>query len=413
VRLPRLAAIFIFTAAQGRAWAGPFWTQTGSMGEARSGNAAVLLPSGKVLVAGGAHFQPGNPSDEGYTSIPTATAELYDPVAGTWSYTGTMSEPRWGPTATLLLSGKVLVTDGSGDATAELYDPTTGVWSPTGSMSEARLGHSTTLLPSGKVLVAGGMSDQQPALSSAELYDPAMGEWSPTGSMLNPRAGGDAATLLPSGEVLVSGGFTGNNSTVAFAAAELYDPSTGTWRATGFMTTPRVVGEGFVLPTGKVLVVGGAIFASDSNTYFTSAELYDPVSETWTATASMNHARDGAFAVLLATGDVLFAGGGNYQQDSNSESGQTFVFVPTAELYSSALEAWRDTADMAMGLSGSASLLQSGKVLVAGGTGTNQPALSSAELYDPLATGGCTTTAGSAFPILALVLLPLRRRRHR
>jgi hypothetical protein len=113
---------------------------------------ATLLRDGTVLVAGGGG----------------ATAELYDPVSGSWAAIGNMD----GGTATLLRDGTVLVAGGGG-ATAELYDPVSGLWAATGSMIEARYDHTATLLPDGTVLVAGGCCGSAgQVLASAELYDP-------------------------------------------------------------------------------------------------------------------------------------------------------------------------------------------------------------------------------------------------
>jgi hypothetical protein len=92
----------------------------------------------------------------------TATAELYDPLTGTWSPTGSMTTPRSRHTTILLLDGKVLIAGGRNNnlatATAELFDPSTGIWSPTGMMNIPRDFHSATLLADGRVLVTGGIS---------------------------------------------------------------------------------------------------------------------------------------------------------------------------------------------------------------------------------------------------------------
>jgi hypothetical protein len=87
--------------------------------EARYGHTATLLLDGTVLVAGG--YRGGGTFD------PLASADLYDPIRGTWSAAAGMIEPRSGHTATLLLNGQVLVVGGgSGLGSAELYDPSGG-----------------------------------------------------------------------------------------------------------------------------------------------------------------------------------------------------------------------------------------------------------------------------------------------
>ena len=132
----------------------PSWVTTGNLATARSHHTATLLPSGKVLVAGGFNESCSE------TCGALSSAELYDPATGLWSPTGSLATARWLHTATLLPSGKVLVAGGyntsiGGLSSAELYDPASGTWSATGSLWAARDSHTATLLPSGKVLVAG------------------------------------------------------------------------------------------------------------------------------------------------------------------------------------------------------------------------------------------------------------------
>jgi hypothetical protein len=168
------------TTGSDNALASWIWRRAASLNTVRFIHTATLLQNGMVLVAGGFN-----------STGSSASAELYDPARGTWTATGSLNTARYYHTATLLQNGMVLVaggSDGTGSsASAELYDPTTGVWTATGNLNVGRNVHSATLLQNGMVLVAGGVhvAEGHPKriLASAELYDPASGTWTATGNL--------------------------------------------------------------------------------------------------------------------------------------------------------------------------------------------------------------------------------------
>ncbi|GAB2491100.1 hypothetical protein GCM10027082_47750 [Comamonas humi] len=305
------------------------------MAEGRVAHTATLLQSGKVLVTGGL-TSGGAP----------AGTELYDPQTDTWSAATNPGHPRLFHTATLLPSGQVLVAGGfdtsrTPEQQAELYDPATNSWSSAGTMAAGHANHTATLLPSGKVLVAGG-SDATNWLDTAEVYDPGTNSWSAVARMAARRAS-HTATLLATGQVLVAGGSNG----AGLASAELYDPIGNTWTAAASMGAVRAGHTATLLPSGEVLVAGGAQ---------ASAERYSPAAGAWTSVGSMSAARTAHTAILLPTGQVLVAGG----QDDSTPS----VTLDSADLFDPAAGAWSAAGDMGnAGNVTQASLLPTGKVL--------------------------------------------------
>lgn len=339
------------------------FTATGMMTSPRSMPTANLLLDGRVLVAGGI----------GSSAIAVASADLYDPISRTFSATGSMSFPRDAAASARLLDGRIFVAGGEDNtataiAAVELYNPATGTWTLTSSMSTPRVNPTATLLDNGKVLVVGGYSidDNSFPLASAEIYDPATGIFSATGSLSTARRN-HTATLLNNGKVLVAGGYNGGDSSNNLDAPEIYDPATGIFSVTGSMGTPRRYPTANLLLDGKVLVVGG--YGAD-NVVLASASLYNTQTSTFSYTGAMNTPTGRQTATLLIDGKVLIAGGYNGVNALSSAE----LYDPVAGKFfvtgSMTVPRWRH----------SEARLLNGDVLIVGGK-DDVAALASAETY--------------------------------
>jgi hypothetical protein len=371
------------------------WSETGALPPGLSLAADGTL-SGTPAVTGSFPINVMVSDSVGLTSSPqNFTVAVADHG---FKLTGSMAASRVAHSATLLQDGKVLIVGGISNPsfggpplypysyneplTAEQYDPVTRTFSPAGYDGGARYCHTATLLSDGRVLIAGGFGDTNPdnpaALATAEIFDPASGTFTATGNMTIAR-GCHTATLLANGKVLIAGGAIYVYDRGPVNSAELFDPETGAFSSTGPMGTARATHTATLLQDGRVLVTGG----SDGANSFATAELYDPSTGQFSSAGDMATARAWQTATLLNTGEVLIAGGMDVTNGSSIASAE--IFDPTSGAFST-------TGSMANARSRhTATLLNDGTVLVVGGT----PAFVSAELFD-LTTGTFSDTGSLA-----------------
>ncbi|MEU0094822.1 kelch repeat-containing protein [Kribbella sp. NPDC006257] len=345
-----------------------------------SQQAATVLADGRVLIVGGANTA--------WTTV--AAAAVFNPDTLTWSAAESLAEGRRLHTLTLLtdriddLNGAVLAIGGIPGAysypppatgSVEVFEE--GKWRSTASLADPRFAHTATLLTDGTVLVAGGESPLPSkttrSLRSVERYDPASETWARVAPMTDRRSN-HQAVLLADGRVLVAGGFIGTSDSewASLAFCEIYDPVTDSWTATGSMQSPRLAHQLTLLADGTVLTTGGSAYGVVNGPVFdghslASTERFDPATGLWQDAEPMPAGRSRHLAIGLDDGRVLVLGG--------TDEASVLCGFGNAVLFDPDTRTWMGTPGMMAGrYEGTAVLRPDGRVLVAGGVGQAIPA---------------------------------------
>jgi hypothetical protein len=300
------------------------------------------------------------------TPIPASPAPLFNPLVNV-SQGITLPTPRARHTATLLLDGRILLVGGSVSeneqtARVEIFDPATGITIQAASLNTPRHDHTATLLLDGRVLITSGYNQYQQWLDDSEVYDPTRNEWTVI-PMLVTHGVGHTATMMEDGRVLVVGGADANGS--GTDRVEIFDPSTNSWWGAMPLESDRASHTAQLLDDGRVLVIGGGSTSgipSDGD-----AIIYDPRTNMWASTRPMVKPRIFSESVRLLDGRVLVAGGINLED--TVPGGYPLKTSSSAEIYNPDTNTWRATGDLFQGRFGHVLiLLPDGKVLVSGGS---------------------------------------------
>jgi hypothetical protein len=296
----------------------------------RLGETATLLRDGTVLIVG------GGAADRAAASSGGSQAEIFDPATGTVTQVGPTLEPHTNGSATLLADGRVLIAGApsspQSSVAAEIYDPATQRFSRTGSTSKAWPFNQAVLLNDGRVLIAGRgivasvfvgdkiwwtmpTSDQLISAldGSAEVFDPATDRFDATGPMVIIQQNA-TATALGDGRVLLIGGSEWDPVRQVASitdAVQIYDPSTETFTLAGRLPTPRMLHTAVLLDDGDVLVMGGTTVSTAGAATpipLSEALLWEHETGEFVPAGSMTHRRAFFLATRLQDGSVLAIG---------------------------------------------------------------------------------------------------------
>jgi hypothetical protein len=325
------------------------------------------------------------------------TTSIYDPRTDSCQPGPQMTTPRSLHGATQLLDGRWLITGGVNATNdpqdlCEIYDPATDTFTASAPMITPRMGHTATLLGNGKVLVTGGLqamtvtptalSAVRDATNTTELYDPATGTWAPGPNLRTPRAA-HAAIVRPDGKVLLLGGISWDNVIIigwlpaVRSTCDLYDPVANTIAAGPSMATARSMVDPVDLGNNRWLLAGGisSLTLANLGTPTAAAEIYDAVSNTWTAVQPLATARGNHKAWGLGNGRFLLAGGAN---------GTILGPVPlqSTEVFDTATNAFTAGPAMTTSRAGAAMFpTPQGQIQLFGGASTNGSISNTTEWY--------------------------------
>ena len=380
------------------------WRFTDSLSYARYLHTATKLADGRVLIVGGT-ITDGSSVDSVNNYHPPC--EIYDPQTGTWSEAGYLIGPRRGHTATLLQDGRVLIAGGTGVGPAshppstnrnticEIYDPATNSWDRTGALNQIRIYAVAVTMNDGRVLIVGGNATVN---WREEIYDPATGTWKWTpsigvGSVHHPPI------LLNDGRVLVSSTDSrpvqidekGGYRTHWYNSLRIFDPETETWSDPGW-NGPVLQQYGVApLKDGRLLIAGGYHWFQPlpyGGPFSRVTILFDPVTNEWAETDSLPegicrgpydttiHLRSRlgysptTRLVTLKNGNVLALGGSDSSYRYAMPPTDVGLYYVNTQIYNRYTNQWRSAGLLnEERIGGTLTLLDDGRVLVAGGIG--------------------------------------------
>jgi Galactose oxidase, central domain len=346
--------------------AADYFRQAGSLPKWRISPHAALLRNGSVIVA--CSVNPGG-------GVVGGDAEIYNAFTNVWSAAAQIQGSQFGWVSAIALNdGRVLLQALSSLATADFYDPTTGSLAAASARHYAALAYNGVLLGDGSILVLGPIAKD---VSKAELFHPDTNVWEDIAPPPNIDGMADStATLLVDGRVLILSGKTDIGGGPAVTIAQLFDPKSRQWTAapaTQLQLSLRAH-TATRLPDdfGTVLFIGGLRYINRTPTILNTVIAFNPKTGAWAQMSPMSQPRRSHTATLLDDGTILVAGGASTLGPG---------LLATVERYDFRSDSWHSAPNMNLARAAhAATKLATGEVLLVGGTGAESE---TAEIYVP------------------------------
>ena len=243
--------------------------------------------------------------------------DVFDTAAGTWTTGADLPLGVHHP-GVAALNGTLYVAGGYAETGATdsvwAYDPAADAWEARAPLPTARGALGLAALD-GRLYAVGGAEDHLggPVTGTVEAYDPAADAWTELAPLPTPRE--HLAVAAGAGVIFAIGGRANGDEGERFAAAaEAFDPASGTWTTLPHLPTPRGGFAGAVV-AGRLVVLGG----ERGTTTFDTVEAFDPETSAWTALPSLPIARHGVAAVAI--GDTLYAVAGSTRAGTVENTG--------------------------------------------------------------------------------------------
>jgi N-acetylneuraminic acid mutarotase len=342
------------------------WTSTSGPPHGRSGHVAVWTGS-EMIVWGGTR------ANAAFFN----TGGRYNPSTDSWANTSASNAPSARAYHTAIWTGSEMIVFGGYNGnelnTGGRYNPSTNGWTATSSVSAPSARGSHTAVWTGSEMIVWGGYDGSSEVNTGGKYDPSTDSWEATGAVNSPAGRYSHTAVWTGSEMIVWGGV---NSGAGVNTGGKYDPGTNSWTATSMSNAPTGRYGHAAVWTGTEMIVWGG-YDVDNNQYLNTGGKYNPITDSWSATSSTNAPESRSDHTALWTGSEMIVWGG-----SSFDTG--YHYLDTGAKYDPASNSWiaTSTINSPTARDSHTAIWTGNEMIIWGGTGNGY--LNTGGRYNPI-----------------------------